>query len=304
MTDTTTDWLHTYLQKLCGHPLFTAARSVAPLWLVREGAGEHTNHNDLAPSATRVTIQMAAELSTRMALIGPAGAGKTTLLRQLAIGLAEQFPNIRQGNGRGDASTPIPLYIELARFAGSIESTLAAQFEIAAPTLDQLARERPLLFLLDGLDELAPSLQLTSLAMISATIAALGTQARWIAACRSESLALFRPWLGAVEVRAIRPLLPRDVLGAVQQHNPDLAAYLQRAEDLVSLASRPRWLAGLLGSQAAAAIPPAYSRGRLLSAWVPAVVAATLEAHPQALEPDVAMLALPALASAMAQRQS
>src|SRR4029079_15903143 len=85
MTYASSHWLQAYLLKICEHTLFNAARSVVPLWLGREGATEPADRTDLTPSATRVTIQMAAELSTRMALIGPAGAGKTTLLRQLFI---------------------------------------------------------------------------------------------------------------------------------------------------------------------------------------------------------------------------
>ena len=76
MISISTTWLQTYLLKLVEHPQFMATRSVAPLWLIREGA-EQTERIDLTPSAARVTIQMAAELFPRLALIGPAGSGKT-----------------------------------------------------------------------------------------------------------------------------------------------------------------------------------------------------------------------------------
>src|SRR5262249_28600873 len=305
MTYGCTNWLQNYLQQLCEHPLFSAARSVVPLWLAREGAAELAHRTDLSPSAARVTIQMAAELSTRLALIGPAGAGKTTLLRQLAIGLAEMIrAGERSSGGRGDSVVPIPLYIDLSHFARSIEATLASTFELEAPRLIELAHDRPLLFLLDGLDELAPSLQLAGLAAISTTIVALGTQARWIATCRSENIGLFRPWLGAIEIRSIRPLLPRDVTGAVQQHNPARAPGPRRGVDRVGLATRPRWLAGLYPLQETAPPRPPYSRGRLLAAWIPAVIATTLEAHPQPLTPYSAMRALPVLASTMTEGQS
>src|SRR5687768_11495911 len=116
MTLTPTPWLQAYLRKLLEHPQFVAARSVAPLWLLREGA-EQADRIDLTPSATRVTIQMAAELFPRMALSGPAGAGKTTLLRQLAFGQAELIiAGDRHKGGRGDTITPLPLFIDLSRF--------------------------------------------------------------------------------------------------------------------------------------------------------------------------------------------
>ncbi|MEO7908713.1 MAG: tetratricopeptide repeat protein, partial [Roseiflexaceae bacterium] len=302
MTHASASWLQAYLQTLCEHPQFAQARSVVPLWLAHEGVAELADRSGLTPPASRVTIQMAAELFTRMALLGPAGAGKTTLLRQLAIGLAETLrAGERGGERRGEAILPIPLYVDLALFKGSIEEAIADYFDLTQPILADLAAERPLLFLLDGLDELAPSMQLAGMAAISATLTGLGTQARWIAACRNEALPLFRPWLDMVEVRGIRPLLPRDLLGTIESQNPELASWLQRTEDLVSLATRPRWLAGLMSLRSLATLKPPFSRGRLLAAWVPAVVAATLEAHPTAVTTDEALLVLPELALALQQ---
>ena len=304
MTSAPTTWLQTYLHKLVEHPQFVVTRAVAPLWLIREGA-EQTDRMDLTPSAARVTIQMAAELFPRLALIGPAGAGKTTLLKQLAIGQAELIiAGERQGYAHGDATATLPLYIDLSHFERNIEATLATTFEIEPPPLAKLAHDRPLLFLLDGLDELMPGIQLTALATIAKAIVALGTQARWIATCRSEHLALFRPWLGACEARSIRPLPQRDVLGAFQQHSPAIAAWLQRSDDLVSLAARPRWLASLIDLQQAALLQPPYSRGRVLAEWLPAVIAATLKAHPRLVEPPAAIRALSILAAEMTQGQS
>ena len=110
MTHSSITWLQVYLQTLCEHPQFVAARSVIPLWLARESAAEPADRSALAPPASRVTIQMAAELFTRMALIGPAGAGKTTLLRQLAIGLAENVrATERSADRRGEAMAPISI---------------------------------------------------------------------------------------------------------------------------------------------------------------------------------------------------
>src|SRR6478672_1796258 len=107
MTHTSATWLEAYLQTLCEHPQFAEARSVIPLWLAHAGVAEAADHAALTPPASRVTIQMAAELFTHMALIGPAGAGKTTLLRQLAIGLAETLrTGERSADRRGEAVLP------------------------------------------------------------------------------------------------------------------------------------------------------------------------------------------------------
>src|SRR4051794_14145150 len=136
MTQVSAIWLQSYLQTLCEHRQFAAAQSVIPLWLARESAAEPADRSALAPPASRVTIQMAAELFTRMALIGPAGAGKTTSLRQLAIGLAETLrAGECGGDRRGEAIVPIPLYVDLAHFKGSIEETIADYFELTLPTL-------------------------------------------------------------------------------------------------------------------------------------------------------------------------
>ncbi len=292
-------WAHSYLEALCAQPRFGAARTVAPLWLATD-AGLASEPG--APVAAPLTIQMAAEVFPRLVLSGPAGAGKTTTLRALAVGLAEA---LLSGNGRtawGGASAPLPLYVELAHFQGSIEATLAAEFGVGAPPpIDELARERPLLFMLDGLDELPVAAQLASLAALSHTLAAAGAQTRWIGTCRSEHLGLFRPWLNGAEVRALQPLRPRDVTALVQRQAGDTAAaWVQRNDEIVRLATRPRWLAALLDAREALTTP-SPGRGHLLATWMPGVVAAALAAHPRAVSIAQAIEALPEIAGALDQ---
>ncbi|MGQ9827140.1 MAG: tetratricopeptide repeat protein [Roseiflexus sp.] len=272
-------WTHSYLEALCAQPRFGAARTVAPLWLATD-AGHPVEPG--VPIAAPLTIQMAAEIFPRLALIGPAGAGKTTTLRALAIGLAEA---ILSGNSRaawGNAHAPLPLYIELSHFQGSIEATLTTEFGVGEPPpLEELARERPLLFLLDGLDELPPATQLTSLAALSHTLVATGAQTRWISTCRSEFLGLFRPWLNGAEVRVLQPLRPRDVIAHVQRQVGDVAAaWIRRNDDLVHLATRPRWLTALIEARDILTAP-IQSRGQLLATWISSVAAAALMAHPR-----------------------
>lgn len=292
-------WAHSYLEALCAQPRFGAARTVAPLWLATD-AGLASEPG--APVAAPLTIQMAAEVFPRLVLSGPAGAGKTTTLRALAVGLAEA---LLSGNGRtawGGASAPLPLYVELAHFQGSIEATLAAEFGVGAPPpIDELARERPLLFMLDGLDELPVAAQLASLAALSHTLAAAGAQTRWIGTCRSEHLGLFRPWLNGAEVRALQPLRPRDVTALVQRQVGDTAAaWVQRNDDIVRLATRPRWLAALLDAREALTTA-SPGRGHLLATWMPGVVSAALAAHPRAVSVAQAIEALPEIAGALDQ---
>ena len=304
----TNAWIQLYLQALRADPRFSGSREVVPLWLARAGEREPAGEQALwPPRAARVTIQMAAEIWPRLMLAGPAGAGKTTLLRQLACGLAEAILAEDAGepasatSGRAKSPLPLPLYIELACFQHSVEATFAAGFGPEAPSLQELAQQRPLLVLLDGLDEVAPDMQLISLSALSHTLAALGPQARWICTCRSERLALFRPWLGTAEVREIRALQPRDALGLIQRrHGDELAGWLQRAEDLAELAACPRWLAALPGGIAHELGPTGpLSRGRLLAAWLPAVIAAALEAHRSPATAEAALAALPELAAAL-----
>ncbi|HEX9374469.1 MAG TPA: tetratricopeptide repeat protein, partial [Roseiflexaceae bacterium] len=296
----TSEWARAYLQAICAHPQFNAAIGVAPLWLTHEGGESTSRSGPASPLAARLTIQMAAEMFPRMALVGPAGAGKTTLLRQLARVLAEAILAEESLARRGAVVAPLPLYIELARFEQSIEATMAATFDLGTPPpLGELVRERPLLLLLDGLEELAPEAQLAGLSALSQTLTALGGQACWIATCRAESLPLFRPWLGAAEIRAIHPLPPRDVIAMVQRQNGELAAWLQGADDIVSLATRARWLAALAQLDPR----PPYSRGQVLDAWLSTVVDATLEAHSSLGTAETALAALPALAMALDQRR-
>lgn len=287
-------WAHRYLEALCAQSNFSAARTVAPLWLATDAA--HTPEVGV-PISAPLTIQMAAEIFPRLALIGPAGAGKTTSLRALAIGLAEAFLSGNSRTAWSGAHAPLPLYIELARFRGSIEATLADTFGIGAPPpLDELARDRPLLFLLDGLDELPPATQLTGLAALSHTLAATGAQTRWISTCRSEYLGLFRPWLNGAEVRVLQPLRPRDVVAQLQRHVGDVAAaWIQRNDDILQLATRPRWLTALIEAREALNAP-IQSRGRLLATWMPALVTTALAAHPRSIPASQAVHALTTIA--------
>lgn len=283
-------WIHAYAQSICAHPFFSGARTVAPLWLVAE-SGEP------AAAPARVTIQMAAEIFPRLVIIGPAGIGKTTALRQLTAGLAEGVVNEGRHSSSRRPSQPIPLYIELARFEQSLEHTLAAAFGVEPPSLDDLAHDYPLLFLLDGLDELAPEAQLAGLSAIAERMQAFGPRARWVLTCRAERLTLFRPWIGNAEVRALRPPAQREVLATVQQRCGDPAArWLEHTADLCELATRPRWLAALLGGEISPGQPllqAPFSRGRLLSDWLPVVLELALEAHPRAIGAGMSLDLLP-----------
>ncbi|MEN9934995.1 MAG: hypothetical protein RLZZ387_1574 [Chloroflexota bacterium] len=304
MTTQHNTWVQGYLRALAERRAFRNARSVPPLWLAGEGG--HTAERG-APA--RATIQMAAEISPRLVVAGTAGSGKTTALRQLAAGAAEALLAVDdQGGARGQsqrtsgAALPLPIYLELARFTGDVPAALAADFGPGVPTLAELAHSRPLLFLLDGLDELPAPTQLTSLSALTRTLSALGTQVRWVATCTTESLPLFRPWLGPAEVRVIQPLRGRDALAAVQQQTgEDLASWLEGAHDLAALATRPRWLRAL--GAAAGDIAAPYSRGRVLGAWLRAVVAETVETHGWAERMVDVVGALPALAAELEQRQ-
>ncbi|HWQ11601.1 MAG TPA: hypothetical protein VNL77_02310, partial [Roseiflexaceae bacterium] len=301
MTESASSWVHGYLHALAGRGLFREARAVAPLWL----SGE-----DGAPAGQpRLTIQMAAELYPRLVVTGPAGAGKTTALRQLACGMAEA---LLVAEGQGEASPPavsglppLPVYLELARFSGDIPAALVAAFGPGAPPLAALVRGRPAIFLLDGLDELAPAAQLSCLSALSRAFASLGGQVRWVATCRAESLPLFRPWLGDAQVRQLRPLRPRDVLALVrQQAGDELANWLERAAELVELATRPRWLAALVRASAGGALATPFTRAGVLAAWLPSVLDAALAAHALPAELSAVYESLPALAAALDQREA
>ncbi|HMP41220.1 MAG TPA: tetratricopeptide repeat protein, partial [Roseiflexaceae bacterium] len=291
-------WVEQYLEALCARPQMRAARGVAPLWLADEPG---MRRDEATPAAARLTIQMAAEVFPRLVVTGAPGAGKTTTLRQLAFGMAESLlaaPHPARGT-----AAPLPLYLELALFDQSIEATLARMSGSDVPNLDQLAAERPLLLLLDGLDELAPDVQLTSLAALAQAATTLGSRARWIYSCRSENLPLFRPWLGAATIRALQPLRPADVLTAVQRQRGDEAAtWLRRSEDLLALATRPRWLATLLEEPVLTGTPP-VSRGRLLAGWIPATVQAAVQAHSLQIASEAAVEALSPLVAIFDQQQ-
>jgi hypothetical protein len=106
-------------------------------------------------SAARVfTDWRAITRDTRVLLLGRAGAGKTTLLRRIAIGLADDEPTAIE--------YLLPVYVQLRnwRSVGGLEGLVRR--EIAALATDEMASSLKtlgesgrLIFLLDGLDELA-----------------------------------------------------------------------------------------------------------------------------------------------------
>ncbi len=95
----------------------------------------------------------------RLLVVGESGAGKTVLAIELVLQLVE--PLVAAG-GRSDGRTPVPVRVNAARWilGSSFESWLAEQlvqdFGLAAKDAARLVRDRQVLPVVDGLDELDP----------------------------------------------------------------------------------------------------------------------------------------------------
>src|SRR3954449_11508375 len=110
-------WMRKYLSAIIADPaLQPAPTGTLPIWLEQQIDPALERGQATSP---RVTLPQAVTRSPAMVLLGPAGSGKSGLLRQLVRELAQEALNNPQA--------PLPLYVPLTFFAGSLEGTLAAQ---------------------------------------------------------------------------------------------------------------------------------------------------------------------------------
>lgn len=260
MSDTST-WVKAYLNALLAQADVASVRALAPLSL----SSEHGR-------AQAITLRQLIDQTARVLLTGPAGSGKSSAAKQLAYQLADA--KSKEQRSRTKQQIPIPLLIDLTHYAGSLEKTLAEVYACGTPPPWRDMADQSVMFIVDGLERLATDVQLSALSHIAATMSVAGPTARWVLTCRSEALPLFRPWFSGVEVRALRPLTPRDVISQVRAHCGEAWATQVEADDAVlSLASRPRWLAALTETLRGTASTHAGLRGQLLHDWMVQVAA-------------------------------
>jgi Flp pilus assembly protein TadD len=279
------DWLIAYLNGLRRDEALVAAQDTPSLPLQREPDGQQRG----GPLTTLADVATVAQL----AFVGPAGAGKTTLLRQLAADATQAcLDGVRRGLATNDLP-PVPILFDLAHFQGSLEASLAIHLGPHAPRLATMAQHFTILLLLDGLDRMPAATQLAGLADIRSTLAALGGRVRWATTCRSDTLALVRPWLATAQIYQIEPLAVEHVQAALEHaHGSSAADWLREQPELMQLVRRPRWLAALLQN-----LPPSpIARGPLLAALLMCVLSET-----SALPVTDLLQVLPELAAAMEQ---
>ncbi|HZG65835.1 MAG TPA: hypothetical protein VEZ12_03780, partial [Herpetosiphonaceae bacterium] len=194
---------------------------------------------------------------------------------------------------------PLPLYVPLEFFAGSIESTLGAQARMRGPSLATLALTRPCILLVDAINDLPAAEQLNVIGMLRRALASLGPQGRWVITCRSESWSLFDGWLaaGRFQVWRMRPWNDQAIMAAVERQALPGCERLLRLAGALELARRPRWLGALLGLRNEA-LP-----GPLLLNWIAATAAEAARTHCLSDQcPQVAVTLLQEL-GALLQRQ-
>lgn len=261
-----TTWVKTYLDAYIAHPATIAVRALPPLSV--------TNETGDRGRSQQLTLRQAIDQSPRLLVVGAAGAGKSCSLRLQAMTMANVVLNEQRTTKQ--KNTPlVPIYVDLAQFRDSIEQTISESVGVSAPVWRELS-DRSLVFFIDGLEQLRSDIQLTALSSIATLMSTLGTQARWVLTCRSEALPLFRPWFSTADVRALRPLPPRDVVAYVRTQCGDAAALLLEGDDAaVVLAGRPRWLGAYIQLMSREQAPPVQLRGKLLWEWMQGVVTLT-----------------------------
>lgn len=259
-------WVKTYLEAYVAHAVTIAVRALLPLSVTNE-AGDRGRSQQL-------TLRQAIDQSPRLLVVGAAGSGKSCSLRLQALTLATAVLN-ESRTTKQKSPILVPVFVDLALFRDSIEQTISDSVAVPAPVWREL-HDRSLVFFVDGLEQLRSDIQLTALSGIATLMSSLGAQARWVLTCRSEALPLFRPWFSTADIRALRPLPPREVVAYVRTQCGDVAANLLESDDVaVALAGRPRWLGGYIQLLTRDQTPPTQVRGKLLWEWMQCVVAMT-----------------------------
>ena len=236
--DGSTDvWMRHYLTSLLNDPALRVPAGMLQVWLDQQvdPAAERLRDN-----LARVTVQHVVERWPQSVILGPAGSGKSVLIRQLVRQLAEE--------ALANPHAPLPLYIPLTFFAGSIEGTLGGQARMRGPAVATLALQRPCILIVDALNDVAPTEQLEVLGMLRRAMHQLGPQGRWIINCRTEQWALFAPWLQASRssVWRIRAWNDQTINSVLQRLEAPGLRRLAAYNGFIELARRARWLGILL----------------------------------------------------------
>ncbi len=258
-------WIRKYLSALLADPTLQPAQAGALPVFLEQQVDPAVERGQSAPA--RLTIQNVVSRSPAMVLLGPSGSGKSTLLRQLVRELAQEASTNPQA--------PLPLYVPLTFFDGTIEGTLAAQARMRGPALSALALARPCILIVDALNDLPPVDQVPVLGAIRRALGNLDPHGRWIIACRSEAWGLFDAWLpgSRYQVWRIRPWSDQTILSAVQRQGTPAGERLLRLPGAIELARRPRWLGAFL--QLRDDVLP----GPLLLSWIAATAAEAARTH-------------------------
>lgn len=263
MIDTTT-WLKTYFQALVAHPASSAVRGLPMLSLAHEGT-ERTRSNP-------VGLRQVLEQQSRVLVVGPPGAGKSSCLLQTALQLADAH-NADGRTQKTKQQALVPLHFDLGRYRDSLEQTIVDCYGVTTPPIWREFASLPVVFLVDGLEQLPSDIQLTALSHIAALMSTMGPQARWVLSCRSEALALFRPWFSSADVRTLRPLAPKDIVSMVRSRcGESMAQQIEHDDAVTALASRPRWFAAFLTMQASGAYAGMAFRSRWMWEWLAALL--------------------------------
>ncbi len=258
-----TTWVKSYLEAYIALPATIAVRALPPLAV--------TNETGDRGRSQQLTLRQAIDQSPRLLVVGAAGAGKSSSLRLQAMTMANAVLN-EQRTPKQKNILYVPIYVDLVQFGESIEQTISMSVGVSVPVWRELS-DRTFVFFIDGLEQLRSDVQLTALSGIATLMSTMGVQARWVLTCRIEALPLFRPWFSTADVRALRPLPPREVVAYVRTQCGDEAAQLLEGDDAaVALASRPRWLGAYIQLMVGEQSLPFPFRGKFMWEWMQRVV--------------------------------
>lgn len=264
-------WVRQYLTSLLEDPSLQPRIGQQALWLEQQRDPAERSHGlneaQAIAGTHRPSVQQVLGRDRKLVLLGDTGTGKTWLLRRLAREHAQ--------DALASPQAPIPLYVPLQTFSGSIKGTLTAQAKFQAPDLAELVEHRRCILLVDALNDLAPGDQFAALADLRQALNTLGPGDRWIVTCRTESWHLFETWFQDRPVWRISPLLDGQIKTVVETL-PTAIDRLLSVPGSYTLARTVRWLdaLGRIKLQAGHDLP-----GPLLVAWLQAVAAEAAATH-------------------------
>lgn len=179
----------------------------------------------------RVYNELKRERKRRMVILGQPGAGKTVLMLQLARGLIAE--------ARADVSKPIPVVLALSSWAANprpledwLRDELREKYGQSPKVVDDLVLGEQLLYLLDGLDEVAEELRESCLQEIKIYVES-GRDVDYVLCSRAKEFKKLTTRLDVIGEIVLQPLTERQIYGYLSSEEFESLRKVMEQNDFV-----------------------------------------------------------------------